>query len=63
MWMLWSTICVGLQVAQVLILPVEATLMLETEIFQLYHTLAGISMMANVILEVEKLKTMVIYIR
>lgn len=63
MWMLLSTICVGLQVAQAHILPVEAISMLETEIFQLYHTLAGISMMANVTLEVEKLKIMVIYTR
>lgn len=63
MWMLSSTICVGLQLAQAHIRPAEAILMPETEIFQLYHTLAGISMMVNVTVEVEKLKIMVIYIR
>lgn len=63
MWMLWSTTCVALGVAQALILPAEATLMPATEIFQLCRTLAGISMMANVKLEVEKLKIMVICIR
>lgn len=63
MWMLLSTTCVGLGVAQAHILPVEATLMLATEIFQLCHTLAGISMMANVELEVERLKIMVTSIR
>lgn len=63
MWMLLSTTCVGLRVAQAHILPVEAILMLGPEIFQLCHTLAGISMMANVELEVEKLKIMVICIR
>lgn len=63
MWMLLSTTCVGLRVAQARILLVEVILMLGTEIFQLCHTLAGISMMANVKLEVEKLKIMAISIR
>lgn len=63
MWMLLSTTCVGLQVAQAPIPPVGAILMLGVKIFQLCRTQAGISMMANVTLEMEKFRITVIYIR
>jgi len=63
MWMLLSTTCVGLEVAQAPMLLVEVILMLGPKIFQLCRTLTGISMTENVRVEVETLKIMVICIR
>lgn len=58
MWMLLSTTCVGLRVAQEPIQPVEAISMLGAKVFQKCRTLAGISMMANVTPQMEKSRIM-----
>lgn len=63
MWMLSSTTCVGLRVAQAPIQPVEAISTLGTKIFQQCLTLAGISMMADVTPQMEKSRIMETYIR
>lgn len=63
MWMLLSITCVAPEVAQAHTLPVGAISMLGTEIFQLCHILAGISMMASAKVEVEKLRVIMISIR